>query len=368
MKISILQEHLYKSLSRATRIIGSKPQLPITSNILLEATLKGIFLTATNLETTIKVSLPGKVIEEGSICLPAKLITDLVATLPKETVEIETEQEHAKIKTGKTKTSMPGISATEYPPISTISSSKGRVLDKEKFISTLSKVTFSAATDEARPLLMGVLFEITDKDITVVTTDGYRLTKTEMETSEGTATTLVVPARALSEVIRIGQEEKEEKKITITETDDGQIQYEIGETQINTRQIEGEFPNYKKRLPTSYKTQAQIDTEELLRAVKSAAIFAKDSAGIIKIAVTKTEVLVSANTPQVGENTIEVEGKITGEENKVAINSRFLLDLLPAISGETLLLELSGALNPVVFKDPTNETFVHIVMPVRVQE
>jgi DNA polymerase-3 subunit beta len=368
MNISILQEHLYKAMVRASRIIGTKPQLPITSHILLEATLQSITLTATNLETTIKTTLLGKCLKEGSICLPAKIFTELLSTLPKEAVQIEVEQEQVTIKTGKTKSKFPGISSAEFPPIVPLSVAKGIIFSKEFFDAAVSKVLFSAATDESRPLLMGVLFESDEEHMNVVTTDGYRLSKSSIKTTHSFLSALVVPARALLEIVKIGQEEKEVKEISISETKEGQLQYTIGETQISTRQIEGEFPKYKKRIPESYKTKIQIDKEDLLRAVRSASIFARESSGIIKIDSSSQAVTVSANTPQVGENTIDTDGTHEGEECSIALNSRFVSEVLSVLPDETITIEISGALNPVVFKIASDITFIHIIMPVRVQQ
>lgn len=368
MNISVLQEHVYKAMVRASRIIGTKPQIPITSHILLDATSQSITLTATNLETTIKTTIPGKCLKEGGVCLPAKLFTELLATLPKEAVQVEVEKEQVIIKTGKTKARIPGISAAEFPPITPLFIEQGTTLSKEIFDTAVSKVLFSAATDESRPLLMGVLFESGDEYTSVVATDGYRLSKSSIQIKNPFFSSLVVPARALLEIVKIGQEEKGVKEISISETKEGQLLYVIGDTQISTRQIEGEFPNYRKRLPDSHKTKIQIDKEDLLRAVRSASIFARESSGIIKIDSSSQAVTISANTPQVGENTIDTDGTHEGEDCSIALNNRFILDVLSVLPEETIIIEISGALNPVVFKIASDATFIHIIMPVRVQE
>lgn len=369
MNVQILQEHIVKAVSRANRVIGSKSQIPILSHILFQAQNNTITLLATNLETTIKITVPGKIEEEGSFCLPAKLLNEFLLTLPKEQVFFTKEQESVVVKTTKTKTSIPGISATEFPPLPLIEGKTGVDISKESFLSALSVVLFSAATDETRPMLMGVRFEGGEGKTMVVATDGYRLSQTSVgETALIASQPLVIPARALAEVQRIGNEEKETTTIRITETIEGQLLFTIGDTQISTRRIDGEFPNYKKIIPATHKTSLLIDTEEFLRAVKSAAVFARDSAGIIKIVCSSESISVSANTPQVGENTIEIEGALSGEENTVAINSRFLLDLLGNVSGDQVTIELSGALSPVLFRFSNQEEFFHIIMPVRVQE
>ena len=178
---------------------------------------------------------------------------------------------------------------------------------------------------------------------------------------------LVIPARALSEVLKISSDEKEQTVVRMSETVEGQLLFTIGETKITTRRIEGEYPNYRRIIPTAYTTQTTIETQELYQAVKSAAIFARDSAGIIRFSITPDGLSVAANTPQVGENTIDVEAKVEGDGGSLALNSRFLLDLLSTFPSKELVLQMTGALNPAVFLVPQDPSYLHIIMPVRVQ-
>lgn len=368
MKILCLQEHITKGVGRLSRIINNKPQLPILSHLLLVAEHGVISLTATNLETTIKTTIPGKIETEGRACLPVKIIQELLQTLPKETVTLSLEKETMTISCGRSKATVPGVSASEYPPIPEISQNTGTDIQKESLLSSLSLVSFAAATDEARPLLMGVRFEPSDEGTTIVATDGYRLSLSSIQEHNGISSEpLVIPARALTEVVRIGNEEKEETIMRMTETIDGQLSFILGDTQISTRRIEGEYPNYRKIIPSNHSTATTVDTEELTRAVKSASIFARDSAGVVRFSITPGTLEISANTPQVGENTIEIEAQVEGEGGVVAMNSRFLLDLLSSVKSEQMVIKTTGALSPVVFSVLNKEDFLHIIMPVRVQ-
>lgn len=368
MKISCLQEQITKSVSKITRIISNKPQLPILSYCLITAENGSISLVATNLETTIKTTIPGKIEEEGQVCLPAKITQEFLLTLSKNTVLLQTEKDTVSISCGRSNAIIPGMAAAEFPPISDSSSKTGIDLHKEQLLSSLSLVSFSAATDEARPLLMGVRFEPTQEGTSLVATDGYRLSLVTIKESDAVSSeSLVIPARALNEVIRLGNEEKEQTTIRMTETIDGQLTFTLGDTQLFTRRIEGEYPNYRKIIPSTHATAVSVDTQELTRAVKSASIFARDSAGVLRISVSPGTLEVSANTPQVGENKVEIEASVEGEGGVVALNSRFLLDLLSIIKTEQIFIKMTGALSPVVFSMVGKEDFLHIIMPVRIQ-
>lgn len=368
MKISCLQEHFVKAINKITRIIQTKPQLPVLSYCLLIAEKGTLSLTATNLETTITTSFPGKIEIEGRSCLPAKIVQEFLSTLSKGPVSLLVEKETIILESKRSKAKIPSFVATEFPPTPEINSNTGTDIEKEELLSSLSLVSFSAATDEARPLLTGVRIEPTEEGSTVVATDGYRLSLATLTGKEHVSSLpIVIPARAVIEVIKLGNEEKEIKNVRITESIDGQLTFTLGDTQLSTRRIEGEYPNYKKIIPSLHETAITIDTEDFTRAVKSASIFARDSAGVLRFSVSQGTLEVSANTPQLGENRVEIDALVEGEDTAVALNSRFLTELLANIKSEQLIIKLSGALSPVVFGIPKKEDFIHIIMPVRIQ-
>jgi len=367
MKLSILQENLHKGLSRCIRILVNKPQLPILAHVLISSKSNKILITTTNMETSIQILLAGKIEEEGDICVPARLLFELISSLPKDTVSLETDGETLHIKTRKNKATLPGVVSSEFPPLPEFSSSGGVDLPNDTLRLALGQVIFAAASEESRPLLTGVRFETAPEGTTFVATDGYRLSLKKIVGEKISENSLVIPSRALSEVMKISTEEKEQSMVRMAETVDGQLLFIVGDTTITTRRIEGEYPNYRRTIPSAYTTQIQMETQELLQAVKSAAIFARDSAGIIRFSITPEEMTVSANTPQVGENIIEVDAKVEGEGGSLALNSRFLLDLLSSFPAKELVLQMTGSLNPAVFLVPEDDSFLHIIMPVRVQ-
>ena len=178
---------------------------------------------------------------------------------------------------------------------------------------------------------------------------------------------MTIPSRALTEVVKVSGEDKETKELTIAQTEEGQLVFGIGDTEIHTRRIDGEYPNFEKIIPRSFSSRALLDRQKLTAAVKSASIFARDNANIIRFSLDNQQLVVTANTPQVGENKVEVEAKIDGEGGEIAFNSRFLIDFLANFPEEELLFEMTGSLNPGVFKPVKDDSYLHVIMPVRVQ-
>ncbi len=367
MNVSVLQENLLRALTRTGRIVSPKAQLPVMQNVLLVAEGARFRVASTNLETAEVVWVGAKVEKEGGICVSSRLFTDLVMSLPQEAVTLVVEEGTLHVRCGGVKASIPGVSVAEFPPIALFEKKEGIPLHKTAFLDALSGVLFAAATDEGRPLLTGVKIVKKDDGAVFAATDGYRLSLRHLKLSLSGDLDFVVPARALSEVSKVSQEEKEVEAVEMVRVDEGQLVFVIGDTEIHTRPIAGDYPNFEKIIPKLHNTRVLIDKTNLLRAVKSASIFARDNANILRFHIENQTVVVSANTPQVGENQVEVEAKVDGEGGDIAFNSRFLLEFLGGFVGEEVVFEMTGSLNPGVFKSPKDEDYLHVIMPVRVQ-
>jgi len=367
MNIKILQENFTKALTKVTRVVPSRPQLPVLQNIKIAARKDGVEITATNMETTETAWVGGKVEKEGEVCVSARVLLEFVSSLPPETVSVIAEKEHIVVSCGGFTAKLPTVSVSEFPPVPEIGKEEQGAVDKKILDDALSAVLFSAATDEGRPLLTGVKVIADGEDTQLVATDGYRLSLKKVALSAGKLSGAVVPARALSEVLKLSSEEKEEKTVRMGMAGEKQAGFVIGETTLLTRLIDGEYPNFERIIPKSFTTRALIEKEPFLRAVRSAAIFARDNANIVRLSLDNQKITVSANAPQVGENKVEVPAKIDGDGGEIAFNSRFLVDFLTNYQEDEFLFEMTGALNSGVFKPAKDDSFLHIIMPVRVQ-
>lgn len=367
MNITILQENLLRALTRVSRVVPVKPQLPIIANVLLQTEDGRLKVTATNLETTESVWVGAKMEKAGGICVSSRLLLELVSSLPQSNVQLIVKDAGLVVEAGNFHASIAGVSPGEFPQSNEKDSSYSSVLKKDELVGAISQVVFAAATDEGRPLLTGIRILDRGGETQFAATDGFRLSLKKISLKTKEPLDLLVPARALSEVVKVSLEEKTEKEISISKLAQSQLVFTIGDTQIHTRLIDGEYVNFEKIIPTRHNTRVLVDKALLLAATKSASIFARDNANIIKLHIENQTVTVSANASQLGENRVEVEAKVDGEGGEMALNSRFLLECLSNLPGEEILFEMTGSLNPGVFKPAKDDSYLHIIMPVRVQ-
>lgn len=366
MKFSLLQPKLSAALIKTTRIISQKAQLPILQNVLLETKDEFLYITGTNTETTIITKINAKIEKQGGICVPAKLLLEFISTLPEAPILFESKTGSLAITCEGYEAVIPGVAKEEFPLVSEGKKGKEIEIKKDTLLSSLESVIFSAATDEGRPILTGVKVKTGKEGALFVTTDGYRLSLKKEQVSFGEETDVIIPAKALAEVIRVGGEEKEVEKILFKQIEGAQLAFFVGNTEIITRVIDGEYPNFEKILPKNHATRVVFEKEALLKATKSAALFARDNANIVKLHVEAGKTVLSANTPQVGQNSVEISATVDGEGGDIAFNSRFLLEFLGHFGEEKVVFEMTGSLNPGIFKSEKQEEYLHVIMPVRV--
>lgn len=368
MKFVVLQENLEKALQLATKVASQKSELPITQNTLLRASVDGIEIITTDLENTAHVKISGKVDEDGSIALPTKTLLELVSMLPKDQITITQEGLRVSITAPKYESFINGISADEFPELPVYE--EMYAIPVSDVLSNSKTISFSASNEESgRVELSGVYITFSDGKATVVGTDGYRLSlKTiPISTTVKEGTSFIIPSRMFSEVAKIAQDRPDQEAQFIVGGSTNQAVFRFTDCTIYTRLIEGNYPKFDKILPSSYSTRVVFEKEELIQAVRVTAVFARESANIIKFLFTKQGVVLSANASQVGENRCEIDIPIEGEENEIAFNSRFLLEFLNLVPTKEIVFEMTGPLNPGVFRIPGEDNYLHIIMPVKVQ-
>ncbi len=370
MKISLLQENLNKGLGIVSRFIATKATLPILSNILLSTDQDQLKLSATNLEMGINFWLGAKIEKEGAIAVPARLLAELISSLPPEKIDLETKENTLFLSSGFFKAEILGMPQGEFPQIPSQQKEQILTFDKNEIFSGLSQVCFAAAQDESRPVLTGILLRQEEDLILLVATDGYRLSLKKIKTKRKKIgeESFIIPAKTLIEISRIIQEIKEEEEISINKSvNENQVIFSLPGIEIVSRLIEGNFPEFEKIIPQAKETRIILDKDDFFKAVKIASIFAREKANIVKIKTDRERISVSAESPQVGVNETQVEGKIEGQNLEIAFNFRFLLDFLNASSGKEVVFEANGPLSPGVFRSTDDDSFLHIIMPVRIQ-
>jgi DNA polymerase-3 subunit beta len=364
-----MQENLARGLQVVSRVVSTRSTLPVLNNVLLRTEDGGLKLTATNLEIGMTYWVPGKVDTGGAMTVPARLLTDIVAGLPaNERVELELQaQETLHIQAGRFETRVKGIDAEEFPAIPTAGERPTTRVPQKVLRQALGEVTFAAATDEARPILTGVLARFEGDKLTLAAADNYRIavkTLTVLDPVEETS--VVVPARSLHELSRILSDTDDPVDIVLSPARN-QILFHLEGIDLVSRLIDGQFPNYQQVLPKGFTTKAVVDRDQLLAAVRMASLIASSSANIVKMHVGKeAEVgLTVSAAADVGDNKSDVEAKVEGDGTTIAFNARYLLDVLTNVDSDQFAVELNGPLSPGVLRPVGDGQYVHVIMPVK---
>jgi len=285
MKIIVKSEDLKKYLGIVSRGVSSRPQLPILSGVLLKADTDEVSLMTTDLEVSFWMRLPAKVEEVGEIVMPAKLFSELVSGLPSGNITISSEKHIVKIDSDGITSEIVGQNAEDFPSIPRATKAQV-ILKSEDFRKKIDRVCVSAARDDTRPVLTGVLWEIKEDKVSLIATDGYRLgvdsigfVKTELSKE----VKLILPARSLQEVSKMLGELGNDNFSLEFDSGNQQVIFKVGEIEVSSRLIAGEFPPYQQIMPNTYLTRVLLGKTEILEAVKRANLFARDNANIVKL-------------------------------------------------------------------------------------
>ncbi len=376
MRVSVLQENLYRGLSTVSRAIQSRPTLPILANVLIatddDARLQ---LSATNLELGITAWIGAKVDNSGSITVPARTLQDLVSTLPPERVDMDLDVRTLTLHLtcGAKSANIKGMDATEFPLMPDFDSERAIAVNARALKEMIDHVVFSAAKEDNRPILTGVLMRFEADVLTLAAADGYRLAvrTAELEFSVGDQApdALIVPARTLNELSRIISEDDEDVLIGLPDGR-GQVMFRLNNALIVSQLIEGKFPDYEAIIPRRHETSVLAYTDDLLAACKSSEVFAKDSANTARVLIEPSgavnvpgRVIVAGQSQEKGDAQAPLDASIDGQAVEVAFNIRYLIDVLSVIKEDQVVLETSGPTSPGVVRPAGRDDFIHVIMP-----
>ncbi len=366
MKITCSKEQLLQGLEMVQVAISTKSTLPILSNFLVETQKTKIILTSTDLEVGIRTSLPCQVLTEGSTTIPARRFVEIVRELPEDKVEITIDKENrASITCGKARFLINGLPKEDYPILPEFKEDLAFNLPKELVQRMLKKTSFAVSTDETRYVLNGVFLTINDKEVKMVATDGRRLAYINETAHPSASHKAIIPTKAVNELMHLLANSKEEAvKISIAEN---QIGFKFDETVLISRLVEGSFPNYEQVIPKSFGIQLKLRTKEFLQATKRVSLLATEKGGSVKYSLKQNVLKISTTMPGVGE--AEEEMVVTYKDNplEIAFNPGYVLDALKVIDSEEVYFELTAPLNPGVLRPSSNEKYIYVLMPMRVE-
>jgi DNA polymerase-3 subunit beta len=375
MKFSILQENLKNGLARVSHIAGKNPNLPILNNLMIEVKEGGINLIATDLEIGMRCAVRGKIEEEGSYTVDAKIFADYISLLPNQKINISQKNKTLDVAADNYNTNIKGQEADDYPLIPQIDKEESFVTDKKIFRQALQQVIFATSTNETRIELSGVLFVIQENKLSIAATDSYRLAEKtiNIKTKNTKERQVIIPAKTIQELIRVltasKNEELDQEQAELVEVflSENQLLVDLGNTEVVSRLIEGQYPDYKQIIPSGSKTQAVVDRSEFVRATKAASLFSKSGVNDINIdlPVKKKKVVISSASGQTGENISELNAEIKGEENSIVVNYRYLLDGVNNINSDRIKLEVIDGNTPCILRPENDESYLYIIMPIK---
>lgn len=373
MKVSCLQDNLAKGLGIVGRAVSTRSTLPVLANVLMATDDGRLKLSATNLEVAITCWIGAKVETEGAITVPARTINDLVAALPPEQVAMSlTERTQTlRLACGRTVANVKGIDAQEFP-IAPQSGGDNRVrLDTGTFRSMINQVAFAAAADDTRPTLTGVSTRFEGQQISMVATDGFRLSMRSADLPEPVSrpAAVIVPARALSELSRILGDDNEAVYVTLPEGRN-QIIFEMANVVLVSQLIEGAFPDFQAIVPRRFNTQATLTTADFRKACKTVDIFARESNHSARIMIEPGSsplstgyATVAATSVETGDNEVQLDAAVEGGAVEVAFNVKFLSDVLNVIDTPQVILASNSPVEPGVLRPVGKDDFTHVIMP-----
>jgi DNA polymerase-3 subunit beta len=365
MELSVTQENLTKALSNVGRVASSKTGLPILSNILLRTDGNRLLVAATNLEIASTHHVGAKIITPGAITIPARLISEFIASLPKGTVELKVKDNHLSIASGSYSSVINGVAADEFPELPTIdeTSSIQYSISTADFKQAVSQTIITTSSDSTRPVLTGVYWHSHDGFLYLAGTDGYRLSERRLvETTSEVAA--IIPSSTLQEVMRTVTDDVTEVDMLFDET---QVRFRVGESEIVSRLIDGNYPDYRQLIPATSETTIVMGASEFVRITKIAGLFARESGGSVTMTADKEQQTLSIHSiaSELGENTSNSTADVTSD-GQVTLNSRYLSEALSVVDGDIVEFRFSGKLAPCVLTAKgENVNYKHIIMPLK---
>ena len=381
MKFSCKKNDLLQTLNLVSRAIGGQQALPILGNVLLDVEGKRCTISATDLELSIITSFEANIENEGAITIPAKAFLNFAQYNSDDEILLETsEGTQLKCTSKQTRTVIAGESAQEYPTITPIEKETSFSLDVAPLLDALHMVTFASARTTLRPVLSGVYLRAEKGQLIFVATDSYRLSEFRVDAEgSGTDISCIIPAKVLEELRSIlsslksdgdkkGEEKKENIKKVEASLSSQQIELRIGNTTLLSRLIDGKFPDYQQIIPNETKTTVKLQTKELTTTIKRMHYFAKEINNNLTFEFKKGSVHINTPQTQTGQDETTLDADVVGNDNKIALSSSYLLDFLSHVSDEEVEFQLTDSMHPAVFHLSSSDLFLHLIMPLRIQE
>lgn len=366
MRFTAAQEALSAGIGAAQRAVSVRTTIPALTGILVEADERGVRLSATDHEIGIQAFVAADVATPGAVVLPARVFGELVRKAPPEDIAVEVDlgNHTATVGWGRSRFTIHGYAAEQYPLLPPFEGRGGFVVDQEALRNLIRRAHFAVSHDETRPQLTGALFIAEAQRARMVATDGFRMAVASMPVADGPAdpVEIILPGRALAELGRLAGAQGQPARVHVA---DNQVFFDLGGVRFLSRVLDGPFPNWRSVIPKEFKAGVVVDTRTFLEACDRAALLARDGPAVVRLGLQPEALVVTASTPEVGRGYEELAATGEGEALEIAFNARFLIEGLRAVDAEAVRFDISGPINPCRLTGVDDDGYLYIVLPVR---
>jgi DNA polymerase-3 subunit beta len=363
MKFRASKEHLLSGLQQVQNIISTRTPMPILQNVLIETDGKQLKLSTTDLDVSITCSVEADIQSAGATTLPAKRLFAIARELPAAEIEVEVDtKNHASIRAGGSFFKILGLPADDFPPLPKLENARSIKVDQGRIKEMLRRTSYAMSVDEARYVLTGILISFKDGKITMVSTDGRRLALAddELDIPKSSEADIVIPGKTVHELLRLFKDEGE----TTLNLSDTRIAVAVDGTVLNSKLVDGAYPNYRQVIPSETKERVTIDRESLVNALRRVSLLVSDKTGSVRLKLSKDKLAITANTPDVGEASESLAVKYRGRDLDIAFNPEFLMDPLKTLGSDEIHIDFVDELSPGIIR--TNAaSFLYVIMPMR---
>ena len=357
------KQKLQEGILIAQKAITGKSTMPILEGIYINASNNQLTLIGSDMDVSIQTKVEADVLQEGSIVIDSKIFGEIIRKLPNSDIRIEIiENDTVQITCEKSVFNVVYMNADEFPKLPQIDETKQIQVPQNILKNMIKSTSFAIAQDETRPILQGILFEIKDKKLNLVALDGYRLAIKSEYLDSDFDLDIVIPGKTLNEVAKILEDTDLMVNITFT---NNHILFNLDETKVISRLLDGKYVNYNSLLPQEYKLLVEVNRQQLQNCIERASLMVKEgNTNLIKLDI-KEDMIVITSISQLGKVREEVAINLQGEEIEIAFNSRYLIDVLKSMEDEVILLEMTSSVTPCVIKAKNSSSYKYLVLPVR---
>jgi DNA polymerase-3 subunit beta len=365
MKFQIDRDAFLEGLQQVQHVVGTRTTLPILSNVLIEANDGILKLTTTDLDVGMSGQVKADIERDGATTLPARRLVSIIRELPSSEVSVEVDSDNvASVRSGPSFFKILGLDQEEFPPLPSFDEAREFTFDQKQLKEALRKTSYAISTDETRYVLNGIFCSFKDGSLILVATDGRRLAMVEQEVEfpQSNEIDVIVPTKAINELQRLLEEEGE-VKVSIS---DSQVSFELNDSILVSKLIEGNYPNFRQVIPGEAKERVTIEREVLHNAVKRVSLLANEKSNSIKLTFEPDQLHIAANSPEIGEAKESISINYKGPEMAIAFNPEFLMAPLRNLDQDEIFIDLIDEMSPGVMK--IDEPFIYVLMPMRVTQ